>query len=311
MKKITLSMGCFVALAFQLSAQTIGSSWAPSPWRGNEIHYTENVSGVDAGSAGSGQTWNYASLSDDSVNVESIVPPAGQNSADMFPAASLASVIVDGDGVTLSSYFQASASAYTVLGASVTDGTTTGTFVYSNPFDLFRFPIGFGQSYSDDFESSVTALGFTYQRNGTVQVDVDGSGSLATPFGAFPEVLRVKSVETYQLIGLPPIPGVSTSGVVTTYNYISAANPGLLLMTYIIDDDNIGNVDTTIAFSNPNYVGIERVNEESFSMYPVPASSEVRISAGTPISNIELFDMNGRSAAVVAANGSTQAVIGV
>lgn len=85
----------------------------------------------------------------------------------------------------------------------------------------------------------------------------------------------------------------------------------MLLMTYIIEDDNIGNVDTSIAFTNPDYVGIEGVNNETFNIFPVPASSKVRITAGAAISNIELFDMNGRSAAVVAANGSTQAVIGV
>lgn len=93
MKNVTITLGCFLAVASQVNAQTIESSWAPSPWRGNEIHYSENVSGVEAGSAGSGQSWNYATLSDDSVNTESIVPPAGQPSADLFGAATLASVI--------------------------------------------------------------------------------------------------------------------------------------------------------------------------------------------------------------------------
>jgi hypothetical protein len=302
MKNVTLSLSCFLVCSFYAGAQTITSAWAPSPWRANEIHYTENVSGVSPGAAGSGQTWDFSGLSDDSVNIEEIVPPAGLPEAGLFGTATHASVVTDGDGVTLATYFQTSASAYTLLGAGIAGGGNTGSFNYTNPIDLFRFPIGFGQAYNDPFESTITAIGFSFQRNGAVQVDVDGSGTLSTPIGTFNNVLRVKSVETYNLLGLPPIPGSSTSGVVTTYNFISADYPGAILLSYVIDDDNIGNVDTTIGFADPNFQSIADLLTEELSVFPVPASDILHIQAGTSVSSVDLFDINGRSIAQQAVN---------
>lgn len=310
MKNVTLPLACFLACSFYAGAQTITSSWAPAPYKANEIHYTENVSGVEAGAAGSGQNWDFSSLTDDSVNVESIVPTTGLPFASEFTEATHASVVSDPEG-TFVSYFKTTSSAYTILGAGFEGGGISGTFIYSNPIDLFRFPIGFGQAYNDDFESTITALGFSYDRNGAVQVDVDGSGTLTTPIGTFSNVLRVKSVETYNLLGLPPIPGASTSGVVTTYNYISADHPGSILLSYIINDDNIGNVDTTIGFADPNFQSIEQISKNEFNLFPVPAADKINITSNSGILNVELFDISGRRSTQIAYNGVSKAVIDV
>jgi len=310
MKNVTLPLVCLAACSFYAGAQTITSSWAPQPFRANEIHYTENVSGVEVGAAGSGQNWDFSSLSDDSVNVESIVPTSGLPFTSEFPEATHASVVSDAEG-TFVSYFRTSASAYTLLGAGIEGSGASGSFIYSNSVDLFRFPIGFGQAYNDDFESTISALGFSYQRNGAVQVDVDGSGTLTTPIGTFSNVLRVKSVETYNLVGLPPIPGASTSGVITTYNYISADHPGSILLSYVIDNDNIGNVDTTIGFADPNFQSIEQIANDGFNLFPVPASNQINITSNLGIVNVELFDISGRRSSQIAFNGVSKALVDV
>ncbi len=82
-------------------------------------------------------------------------------------------------------------------------------------------------------------MSFSVTKNGSVDVEVDGSGTLITPQGTFDDVLRIKTTETYQMIGLPPLPGSSTSGTIVTYSFISADFPGVYLLEYSTLEDGI------------------------------------------------------------------------
>ncbi|MEX1189415.1 MAG: T9SS type A sorting domain-containing protein [Bacteroidia bacterium] len=304
MKNVTISLACLFAFSLTAISQVITSSWAPTAWRANLITYDESVNGLAPGADGSGQNWDFSGLSSDSTFVENLVPPSTAAGASSFPEATVANTFTQ-DDVVFSSFFKGDASSYSLLGSFASGSGIDLTFLYSNPIDIMRFPVGFGQSFSDDFASSINSGGFSYQRNGSVQVDVDGSGTLTTPAGTFNDVLRLKSVESYQLVGLPPIPGSSTSGVITSYNYVSAAHPGAVLLNYTITDDLINEPDTAVGYADPTYVNLSEVASNSFEVYPNPANEEVRINTSNKLTAVEIIDIQGRVIYTQALNNST------
>lgn len=310
MKHILLPIAGLVAGFSFASAQTITSSWSPSPWGAAKTMVVEDNMGLPAGSAGQSQNWDYSSLSSDTFYVETIVPPAGQIGASDFPDATVARIITNGN-YTAATYFQGTSAVFSFLGSYAESGGIGAGNIYSDPLDLVRYPVGFGQSYTDTYDTEWTTIGLTYSREGTLQVEVDGTGTLTTPAGTFSNVVRVKSIDTYQYIGLPPIPGSSTSGVTTQYNYISQDYPGIFLLTYGITDDNIGNVDTSISYGDPSFQLIEEIAGNETSVFPVPASNNINITSAEGISSVTLFDISGRESSVTFHKNSSKATIGV
>ncbi len=303
MKNVTISLACLFAFSLSAVSQVITSSWAPTAWDANLITYDESVDGLAPGSAGSGQSWDFSGLNSDSTFVENLVPPSSVTGGAGFPDATVANTLTE-DGVEFSSFFKGDASSYSLLGSSASGSGITATFTYTDPSDILRFPVGFGQSFNDTYATTISASGLSYQRNGSTQVDVDGSGTLLTPAGSFSGVLRVKSVESYQLVGLPPIPGSSTSGTVTSYNYISADYPGAILLSYTITDDLINEPDTVVGFADPTFASIAKATSNTFEVYPNPANEEIRINASNKLTGVEIIDIQGRVIYTQAINGS-------
>jgi hypothetical protein len=293
MKNVTLMAALIAAGSMSVQAQTISSSWVAGPGSSRTYNYTASHNTVGFGTAGSNQIWNFAQATGDSIYVETTALPTSAVGASNFPAATSAQVYAE-DGIEGATYLQTSASAHSQLGLYLTGSGVTASVIYSNPADIFRFPVGLGQSFIDDFASDINAAGISYQRNGSIAVDVDGSGTLTTAAGTYANVLRVKTIETYQLVGLPPIPGSSTNGTITTYNFISPDYTGIILYSYTIDDDGIS-ADTSIAFGDPSIVGIApRASSAQLNVYPNPANQVVNISTNNDVVSVEILDVQGR-----------------
>lgn len=282
--------------SMSVEAQTISSSWVPTPGSSRTYNYTETHNSVGFGSAGSGQNWNFSAATSDSMYVETVITPASAAGSSNFPNATSAITITQ-DGVEAANFLATSAAVHSQLGFYASGMGIEASMIYSNPADILRFPVGLGQSFVDDFASEVN-IGITYQRNGTVSVDVDGNGTLTTAAGTYNNVLRVKTVEAYELIGLPPIPGSSTSGTVTSYNFISPDYPGFILYSYTIDDDGI-TADTSIIFGDPSIVGIaSREIAPELNVYPNPANLEINVATNNNVASVEVIDVQGRVVAI-------------
>ena len=86
-----------------------------------------------------------------------------------------------------------------MLGASITIGGTTVPIVasYQTSDIIYQFPIAFNNNYTNSFALNVdlTSLGVPIQYASTGQRTnlVEGWGSLTTPFGTFPNVLKMKT----------------------------------------------------------------------------------------------------------------------
>jgi PKD repeat protein len=110
-----------------------------------------------------------------------------------------------------------------MLGASVTIGGNTLPIVasYQTPDIVYQFPIAFNDNYTNNNAINVdlTSLGVPIQYASTGQRTnlVEGWGSLTTPFGTFPNVLKMKTtlVNTITVTAN----GVPTQNTVTTVSY--------------------------------------------------------------------------------------------
>ncbi len=110
-----------------------------------------------------------------------------------------------------------------MLGASITVGGTTLPIVasYQIPDVIYQFPIAFSDNYTNSNALSVdlTSLGVPIQYASTGQRTnlVEGWGSLTTPFGTFPNVLKMKTTVVNNITVTAN--GTPTQNTVTAISY--------------------------------------------------------------------------------------------
>ena len=110
-----------------------------------------------------------------------------------------------------------------MLGASITVGGTTVPIVasYQTPDIIYQFPIVYNTSYTNSNALSVdlTSFGAPIQYASTGQRTnlVEGWGSLTTPFGTFPNVLKMKTTVVNNITVTAN--GTPTQNTVTTVSY--------------------------------------------------------------------------------------------
>jgi hypothetical protein len=169
--------------------------------------------------------------------------------------------------------------------------------IYSDAKDLLRFPIGFGQSFTDEYASAnrISENAGEYNRQGVINVEVDANGTLITPAGTFNNVLRVKSTDTFQNIGLPPTPGSNPNGTITTYSFISADFPGVFLMQYRISEIGGGAAQVSAFYSSATASSNgNRISADDISIYPNPATDHITVRIRGTIQFVEVLDVYGR-----------------
>ncbi|HPH82960.1 MAG TPA: T9SS type A sorting domain-containing protein [Flavobacteriales bacterium] len=296
MKHVTLLAAVFASASFGLNAQTINSNWAPNSGF-SQTYNVANISGsISPGSTGASQSWNFASLSSDSVYTETYGSPAAAPGGSSFPTSTVASQWTDGS-IQSNNFYLVSSSLMQVVGSFTTTSFGNITISFSDPMDYLRFPCNLNDAYVDSFYSSINATtGLSFQQNGRNSVTVDGSGSLTTPVGTFTNVLRVKSVEEYTNFGLPPIPGSSNTGTITNYYWISSSHPGYYLMRYTIEETPTTVPDTSISYVNPGQVGINDLDVADLNITPNPANEliAVNFTSGQELAGVEVLDLSGR-----------------
>lgn len=293
MKKVTLLAACFAAYSFGAQAQVVESAWMPSAGIAKNSFLSNNSADFSVGSAGQDQIWDFSGLTSSTSMTQNAVAASEGNGSAQFETASLAYV----DGMS-AYYFGTSNGAFQELGSYSGSDNQITSEVFNDAKDLLRFPVGFGQSFTDDFNSVNRSYTMSqpYEKAGSISVEVDGSGSLITPEGTFDNVLRVKSIETYQFIGLPPTPGSSTTGTITKYTYISPDYPGIFLLEHVTVDDNINPAQTDIYYADVVSLNTRfSPTRPEFVLYPNPTSNVLSIRSENPVTSIQLRDRYGRS----------------
>ncbi len=252
--------------------------------------------GFDFTQAGENQVWNYADLTFNAQQDDTWIDPAGAgyqfswclaNSiffgcADAFQEFTDVAQI-DAEGIEVQGFGLSNivthykktddAFASKMIGAEVTlmGFTLPVSSEFSNVDTLYGFPLAYQNSdvsageYTLDFSDFglPVALNVQTERSNTVE----GYGSLMTPFGEFPEVLKVKTVllstNTVTVNGMEIPTEVTTVEykwfdknygipVLTATGNISAAGENILNVAYL---DTVQCVEpTSLFFSTPNEV---------------------------------------------------------
>ena len=302
MKNFTLLSAAMVVSSVLANAQTITSSWVPSVGF-SQTHNVVNLNGpIAPGSAGQGQTWNFAGATSDSSYTETNLAPMDAAGGSNFSLASYGTQVNPTSGT---SFYVGSSVALQLIGNYTGDVSGAVQATFDNAMDLMQFPASFSSAFTDPYNANITSPFLNFSINGTNDVLVDGSGSLTTPTGTYNNVLRVKSINNYQYIGLPPLPGTVTNGTTTSYLWVSPDYPGYMLMNYSIDVQGTTS-DTTITYSE-NPLGIQNVANQTLQISPNPANSFVTVGfpSGAELNRVEVLDLSGRVVAIETVNGKS------
>jgi PKD repeat protein len=234
MKKITFLSAVMLAIASNAQVTYTSADFAGA---GEEftVSKASSFTGMNFATTGANQNWNYSTLSADSQSTAGWQNPNGAgyklswclshlylfncNSQfnNNFTHATLMS-----DGFELMNYgvsnivehSRVNASGYANrmrgLTATVNNISIPLTVDYDDPDELYQFPMNYNDTYTTTGHLSMDlndlGMPFTYtlatERTNTVQ----GWGSLTTPMGNFPNVLKLKSklvkTETYVYNGI-------------------------------------------------------------------------------------------------------------
>jgi hypothetical protein len=244
---------------------------------------------IAPGSAGSGQTWNFAGItsltSGDITYISVASTPNGAN----YPQATLAAMQSG-----YAAYFKITSAGLEMAGAE----SPMAAFVYGNPEMWLKFPSSMGTTWSDPWSASYTISGTTITRSGTVTGNVDGTGTLVMPYGPVSNVVRVKVVENYSDV----TQGVTVASYVSTnyYYYKSGIHSPVAQVSELVT--TMGGTPQTSQNANwldGSQVGIRELlqNAIGVDLYPNPASNSstmVFSSSNGGSHSVDVLDANGR-----------------
>lgn len=173
---------------------------------------------------------------------------------------------------------------------------------YNNPDDLFRFPMTYENSYTDenniDMNFSNMGIDLTIQSSGTRNNVVDGWGTLKIPNHEFQSVIRVKSTLSQtihieyqgQAFDLPidmttyywfdknygiPVLAVQGMEIIETFAFV----PGTASFIYFEPQMSVNDLNATKSLIYPN---------------PTTGLLKVELSENEVISNISVYDLSGK-----------------
>lgn len=166
-------------------------------------------------------------------------------------------------------------------------GTTMITF--SDPMQYISFPFSMSTSYIDDFTATFTSSGYSFVRQGTIECEGDGYGTLITPSGTFTNVLRATITQLYtDTYSLGTIDYEVTSVVWYKAGYHNALATCVTLNTFQGTQQYTEYMVTTP-------LGLDAKDlSENVNIFPNPVENSVFIdSQDAQIKSYELYNVQG------------------
>lgn len=243
--------------------------------------------GVDPGPSGANVTWDFSWVQGQDSVTTYYVPAQATPFTDTFPSANLASY---SDTISYN-YWQQGGADLQMLGTAM----DSGAIVFHNPLTYFTFPFTYMSTYTDSFAASGSISSITFDQWGHVSMEADGYGTLITPKGTFPNVLRVRRMiaDTMTFFFM-----VSIDTIEMYEWYQPGIRSPLLTVTKqrtFETGSSVADSSTTITYLNvePNSVA-NLVKSSSLSLVPNPAGSHVSISGLSQKAIYNITDMTGR-----------------
>lgn len=265
--------------------------------------------GIDPGSAGASQTWDFSTLVDHEIDTLRFLNSNWTPYYGDFPTSNIAIAQTD-QGDTTYVYIESTVAGLYVQGYS---GDLLGT---GSPFSvkfqpkatIAQWPMNYQDTYSANDGSDFTVDG-SFVASDSLRmksfvsrtVNVDAWGTVTTALGPF-DALRVYEMALqYDSTWVLSIAGTWTilsSDIDTSYTYTwwtddNAAGFPLVTMEYDMDQGQAMSVEYLKATPTPS--GISEHYGKSVQVYPNPASDFVIVdNANDNADRIELYDLQGR-----------------
>lgn len=204
-------------------------------------------------------------------------------------------------------YFAINASSYRQLGFGANVQGAPMSIQYDNIDTIYPFPLAYANTSKSDYsyQISIPTFGF-FQEDGVRENEVDGWGSLTTPFGTF-NAIRVKTtinatdtiyVDQFSFGLRIPVPER------IEYKWLGQGT-GIPLLQI----DETGGAITNITYQDSLRGTILSVTENELEktvlVYPNPANSYTTITSDFPITAIDIFSIEGKKVGRKTLNNET------
>ena len=269
-----------------LSAQTTITKAFNDPIIGETVNNV-NINGtVDNSATGSNTTFTNTSLTAGTASSATYSAPSSTEIS-TFPGSTIK---MTGGGST--AYYKQTATKLEITGlvtpdATLNFSTNNGTFI--------GYPAAFGYSENDTAAGTFSATAGSGNFSGTIAISADASGTLLIGTKTYPNVLRIKSIQNFNLtvFGFP----VGTV-VNTTYAYYDNLHKAPLLSTtnaVITVQGTPQNTNIAQAL-NETFLAVSDLKlKEKLSIYPNPAQDFIQVKGNTSKdSKIKIYGLDGK-----------------
>ena len=233
-----LAMTACSCLAF---SQTTLTKAANDYLTGNSVNSKNLLGTPDNSSSGANTTFDNSGLTDGTNVIAQVSTPTPADIA-TFPGTT----IKFDDGNANLIYYKSSASQLEITGAVVSGATLN--FIGDNGIFL-KFPTSFGNTYTDTAKGTFTSTVASGLFKGTITTTADGTGMLLLGTKSYSNILRLKTVQTYNLYQS------------TDTNYLFAI--GTLVSTFYTYYDNLNRYPLFTATTATISVPLLSINQTS------------------------------------------------
>lgn len=290
MKKSLLFL---VAACSLCSAQTTITKAFNDPIIGDLINNYSVNGTVDNSATGNGVTFNNASLTQGAASTTTYTAPTS-GEITTFPGSNI-KMISTGNTIL----YKSSATKLEITGVVTTDATLNfsddnGTFI--------TYPASYGHTESDNARGTFSSTTASGRFKGTINTSADAQGTLLVGSKTYTNVLRIKSVQNFNLYQSTDINYLFPIGSITNtaYTYYDSTHKFPILSstngTLSVPLLSINQTTAGAQVLSEVYLGVSNsVKKESFRIYPNPAQDFIEFKGNNGnYSTANIYTLDGK-----------------
>lgn len=261
---------------------------------GNTINSKNLVGTPDNSAVGAAVTFDNSALTNGTLIVAQVSTP-NATEISTFPGTTVK--FEDGNGNSI--FYKSTATQLEITGAGISGATLN--FSADNALFL-KFPTSFGNTYTDNARGSFTSTAASGLFRGTITTTADGSGTLLLGLQTFTNILRVKTVQNYNLYQSTDTNYFFAIGslVSTFYTYYNNTNryPLFTTTTATISVPLLSINQTTNAAVGQNITALATQNKplnSKITAYPNPVNENLFFAGDLSGYNVvKVLSMDGK-----------------
>lgn len=297
--KLFTFLACLIVISTQLFSQTYTNENIPEMGDSVAIMANNDMTVFTPGDGGEDVTWDFTndSYPDDDYFV--FVNPSTTPFADEFPDAVMCGKSKDGAYQYYSSIMNEMEISGFATNFDENDPDNNIYGYFDPPINMFDLPLSYGVKQNSTYSGKYVLAANEFPLTGTVNTEVDGSGTLITPTGTFENILRihVQLTET----GL-------AGQQVDRYIYVSEDYRFWIALheeITVLGDVNIQKWYAVNPISlSQSSVAID-AEMTTLNLFPNPTEDILTINSRNRIETVQIFDAKGKLVATANLNGNT------